>query len=119
MLRYDQVFHPHKLKFGLYDALLLLWPGCMWYQFDKVNKYMEDTTNMYKRRSGKRSIKKITHSEILTFLGLFIGATNQAVTGRGLLTKNKIPLKSLSKHTDFSKYMLYTRFLKSSSTYLQ
>ena len=58
MICYVQVINPHKIKPGLYYALLLLWPGCIWDYLDKINKYMEATTNMYKRISGKIPIKK-------------------------------------------------------------
>ena len=50
----------------------------------------------------------MTKSELITFIALVIGATNESVRGRNLWGRDN--RRTLSKHTDFSNYMNRTRF---------
>ena len=53
------------------------WPGDMWNQWRKMNDTVRNCLNLEQTQQQLRPIREVEQDELLTFLTLVIGATNQ------------------------------------------
>ena len=97
-----------KVIGDLADSIINFWSGDIWEQWDDMNNKIEERINKPRRVVQHKPMKLVSKSELLTFIGLFIGAANQAAQGRNLWTPDK--QETLSTRKDYSKHMSRTRF---------
>ena len=94
----------------LADSIINFWSGNLWEQLEELNETIEERINRPRRVVHDRVMKLITRAELLTFIALIIGATNESVQGRNLWGRdNRL---TLSTHTDYSRFMNCTCFHK-------
>ena len=74
----------HKFFFKkLSQKRIMLWPGYIWQELDRMNKILREVNGTKKMRCIC-IIKEVITAKLLTFLALLIGAFNQPCTGREL-----------------------------------
>ena len=93
---------------NLGESILNFWCGDIWQQLEKMNEKIEERINKPSKLIHECALKLVTKSELITFIALVIGATNESVRGRNLWGKDN--RRTLSKHTDYTNYMCRTRF---------
>ena len=77
------------LRSDLAECIINFWPGNLWEQHNELNNKIEERMNKPRRIIHERTMKLVTKPELLTFIGLVIGAANESVRGRNLWQKDK------------------------------
>ena len=99
-------------EMSLADAFLLLWPGDMWSQLEKLNRMLREVVNVDRKKRNLRVTKQVTKKELLTFLSLIIAGAQYNIRGRRLWRreKNNEARRTFTSAPDFGRWMSYHRF---------
>ena len=98
----------NKLIHSVTESLINFWPGDLWQQWSQMNMTIRNEVNQEQEMKKIRPIREVERAELLTFIALIIGASNQSVRGCNLWHMDTAP--TLSSHTDYSNFMSRTRF---------
>ena len=60
------------------DSLINFWSGDIWEQLEKLNDKIEKRINEPRRALHERVTKLVTRKELLTFIALIVGASNES-----------------------------------------
>ena len=101
----------NRTKMSSADLFLLLWPGDIWEQRERMNKVVREVINIERKRRFLRPTKEVSERELLTFLSLVLASTQYNVRGRDLWDKGSLANRNkFTSAPNFGLWMSYSHF---------